>query len=335
MMTRSKLADVARLAGVDVSTASRVLRGEAAQRIRAETRERILESARQLDYSPNMLAQSLRSSRSLSLGLIVPQLDNPVFSSAIRGAERSASRRGYSLLIAHRESGSTDAIYHRLSHGNRADGLLVASLDDDGLLREELDAASVPFVLLNRQLPGSSYSVVLDSRAAATIAVDHLAELGHIRIAHLAGRPGGFNAGERLAGYRDGLARHGIAFDPALVAVAGYTAEGGAQAMTSLLAQKPTAVLGATLVTAAGAMAVLHDAGLQIPRDVSVIGLHDAPVATMLYPQLTSVRMPTEAMGEIACDLLIDLVTGKVPEPVKPLAPDGLVRRASTGPARR
>lgn len=332
---RPRLSDVARMAGVDISTASRVLRGETNQRIRTETRERILESARSLDYSPNTLAQGLRTSRSLSLGLIVPQLDNPVFSSAIRGAERSAANRGYSLLIAHRESGSTDAVYHRLSHGNRVDGLLVASLDDDSLLREELDSTRVPFVLLNRQLPGSPYCVVLNSRAAAAIAVDHLAELGHTRIAHLAGRPGGFNAGERLAGYRDGLQRRGIAFDPELVAVAGYTAEGGANAMLSILALKPTAVLGATLVTAAGAMAVLHDAGLQIPRDVSVIGLHDAPVATMLYPQLTSVRMPTELMGEIASDLLIDLVNGTVPEPVAPLAPDGLVRRASTGPAPR
>ncbi len=332
---RPRLSDVARLAGVDVSTASRVLRGEASQRIRPETRERILESARSLDYEPNTLAQGLRTSRTRTLGLIVPQLDNPVFASAIRGAEKSAARHGYSLLIAHRESGATDAVYQRLSHRNRVDGLLVASLDDDVLLKQELESTHAPFVLLNRRLPGSPYCVVLDSRAAAAIAVDHLAAQGHRRIAHLAGRPGGFNAGERLAGYRDGLARHGIAFDPALVAVAGYTAEGGAAAMRSLLKEKPTAVLGATLVTAAGAMAVLHEAGLQIPGDVSVVGLHDAAVATMLYPQLTTVQMPTERMGEIACDLLIDLVNGGTPQPVAPLPPDGLVLRASTGPAPR
>jgi LacI family transcriptional regulator len=332
---RSRLTDVARMAGVDVSTASRVLRGESTQRIREETRKRILESARTLDYSPNALAQGLRTSRSRTLGLIVPQLDNPVFSSAIYGAEKSAAKHGYSLLIAHREPGATDAVYHRLSHGNRADGLLVASLDDDGLLREELEATRTPFVLLNRQLPGSRYCVVLDSRAAAAIAVDHLAQMGHKRIAHLAGRPGGFNAGERLAGYRDGLKRHAIPFDPQLVAVAGYTAEGGAAAMRGLLAQKPTAVLGATLVTAAGAMAVLHEAGLQIPRDVSVMGLHDAPVATMLYPTLTTVKMPTDVMGELASDLLIDLLNGGAPQPIAPLPPDGLIARASTGPAPR
>lgn len=330
---RPKLTDVAKRAGVDISTASRVLRGEATQRIREETRNRILESARELAYAPNELARSLRTARTRTIGMVVPQLDNPVFSSAIKGVELSVRRLGYSLLISHREPGATDAVYQRLSHGNRVDGLLVASLDDDRLLREELEAARVPFVLMNRRLADAPYCVYLDSRAAAEIAIDHLVGLGHRRIAHLAGRPGGFNAGERLAGYRAALERHGIAFDPELVAVAGYTAEGGAAAMRSLLAARPTAVLGATLVTAAGAMAVLHEERLQIPADVSVIGLHDAPVATMLYPQLTTVRMPTERMGELASDLLVALAERRQPEPVAALPPDGLVLRASTGPA--
>lgn len=327
-----KLTDVAELAGVNISTVSRVLRGESTQRIREETRNRILESARALNYAPNELARSLRTARSKTFGIVVPQIDNPVFSAAIRGAEASARRHGYSLLIAHREPGATDSVYQRLSHGNRVDGLLVASLDDEQLLKRDLDATSVPFVLLNRKLSGAAHCIVLDGRAAAEIAVDHLVSLGHRRIAHLAGRSGGFNAGERLAGYRAALQRHGIAFDSGLVAVAGYTAEGGAAAMRSLLPRRPTAVLGATLVSAAGAMMVLHDAGLQIPADLSVMSLHDALVATMLYPQLTTVRMPTERMGELACDLLVALTERKRSKAPAPLPPDGLVIRASTGP---
>lgn len=328
---RSKLTDVARLAGVDISTVSRVLRGETSQRIREETRDRILKSARELDYAPNELARSLRTSKSKTFGLVVPQLDNPVFSAAIRGAEKSALRHGYSLLIAHREAGTTDSVYQRLAHSNRVDGLLVASLDDDADLRRELEAARVPYVLLNRKLSKAPYSVYLDSRAAAEIAIDHLVSLGHRRIAHLAGRPGGFNAAERIEGYRAALKRHGIAFDPALLATAGYTAEGGAEAMRSVLKARPTAVLGATLVTAAGAMAIIHEARLRIPEDISVIGLHDAPVATMLYPQLTTVRMPTEQMGEAATELLVALASKKKPKTIKALPPDGLVLRASTG----
>jgi LacI family transcriptional regulator len=332
-MARPTLSDVARLAGVDVSTASRVLRGEAAQRIREETRERIVQVARELDYRANALARGLRTARSSTLGIVVPQLDNPVFAAAIEGAEAAAAEHGFSLLIAHRAPGAVEAgAYRRLSEGNRVDGLLVASLDEDDVLLRELEATETDYVLLNRTLAGAAYSVVLDSRAASRIAIDHLAGLGHRRIAHLAGRPGGFNAAERETGYREGLAAHGIGFDPALVAVAGYTAEGGAQAMRQLLDAKPTAVLAATLVSAAGAMAVLHEAGLRIPQDISVISLHDAAVAAMLYPALTTVRMPTGRMGRLATELLVRLVRGETPDKVAPLPPEELVVRASTGP---
>lgn len=332
-MARVTLADVARVAGVDMSTASRVLRGEAAQRVREETRERILKVAGELNYRANPLARGLRTARTSTLGIVVPQLDNPVFASAIRGAEMAAAALGYSLLISHREPGATATTIAKISQTNRVDGLLVASLDDDEVLRTDLNAAQVPFVLMNRVLPGAPLSVVLDSRAAARKAVDHLVALGHRRIAHLAGREGGFNARQRLDGYRDGLAAAGISFDPALVAVAGYTAEGGAAAMSALLPQRPSAVLAATLVSAAGAMARLHEAGLRIPDDVSVVGLHDAPVAAMLYPALTCVAMPTEEMGRVAATALIRALNGEAPEPVAPLPPGALVVRASTGPA--
>lgn len=316
-----------------MSTASRVLRGDSAQRVREDTRDRILQVAQELAYRPNSLARGLRTARTDTLGIVVPQLDNPVFAAAIRGAEQAAAELGYSLLISHREPGSTATTIAKLSQTNRVDGLLVASLDDDEVLRSDLAAAQVPFVLMNRVLPGAPLSVVLDSRAAARKAVEHLAGLGHRRIAHLAGRPQGFNATQRLEGYRDGLAAAGLAYDEALVATAGYTAEGGARAMRELLPRKPTAVLAATLVSAAGAMAVLHETGLRIPEDVSVVGLHDAPVASLLYPSLTTVMMPTEEMGRVAATLLIRRLAGEHPTPVEPLPPGALIARASTGPA--
>ncbi|WP_341989739.1 LacI family DNA-binding transcriptional regulator [Azorhizobium sp. AG788] len=330
---RVTLADVARTAGVDMSTASRVLRGEATQRVREETRDRILKVAEELQYLANPLARGLRTARTSTIGIVVPQLDNPVFASAIRGAELAAARLGYSLLISHREPGATGTTIAKLSQTNRVDGLLVASLDDDEVLRTDLTAARVPYVLMNRVLPGAALSVVLDSRAAARLAVAHLAALGHRRIAHLAGREGGFNAKERWEGYRDGLKAAGIAYDASLVAVAGYTAEGGMWAMRALLPQRPTAVLAATLVSAAGAMTVLHEAGLRIPEDISVIGLHDAPVAGMLYPALTTVMMPTEEMGSVAATLLIRSLNGESPAAVAPLPPGALISRNSTGPA--
>lgn len=335
LASRATLADVARVAGVDMSTASRVLRGDSAQRVRDDTRDRILKVAEELAYRPNSLARGLRTARTDTLGIVVPQLDNPVFASAIRGAELAAAELGYSLLISHREPGATATTIAKLSQTNRVDGLLVASLDDDEVLRTDLAAARVPYVLMNRVLPGAPLSVVLDSRAAARKAVEHLVGLGHRRIAHLAGRDQGFNAAQRLEGYRDGLAAAGIAFDPALVATAGYTAEGGASAMRALLPQKPTAVLAATLVSAAGAMSVLHAEGWRIPQDISVVGLHDAPVASLLYPSLTTVMMPTEEMGRVAATLLVRSLAGEQPAPVAPLPPGALMPRASTGPVPR
>jgi LacI family transcriptional regulator len=336
LAARATIFDVAAAAGVDASTVSRVLRGERSQRVRAETRERIVEAAQRLDYRPNVIARSLRSAKTYSLGIVVPQLDNPVFAMAIEGAERAARQRGYSLLISRLEPGDPQSgLYERLSQLNRVDGLLVATLDEDRLLLDSLARARVPFVVLNRRVPGVANCVALDTRTAARQAIDHLAGLGHRRIGHLAGRLDGFNGSERLAGYRDGLDAHAIPWDPDLVASAGYTAPGGATAMAELLgrsAEPPTAVFAATLVSATGALSVLHARGIKVPGRVSVMALHDSLIAEMLHPPLTTVSLPAEAMGREGAIGLIDLIEGIRTEVGAILPPDGLVARDSTGP---
>ena len=331
--TRASLKDVALLAGVDVSTASRILSGKTGQRVSDETRVRILDAARTLDYRPNALARGLRTAKTFTLGLVVPQFDNPVFSLAIRGAEAVAARRGYSVLIAHRDPDRIEAgTYERLAGTHRVDGLLAASLDDDRNLIEDLNATGVPFVLMNRSV-GTAPSVALDTVNAARIGVEHLIGLGHRRIAHLAGRLEGFHGQARRAGDYGAREAAGLPADPALVEAAGYSVEGGAEAMRRLLKRcdpPPTAVLAATLVSATGAIGALHEAGIAIPREVSVIAIHDAPVAAMVYPALTTVQTPIEAMGETAADLLIDLIEGRIPAPPRLLPPMGLVLRQST-----
>jgi LacI family transcriptional regulator len=268
-----------------------------------------------------------------ALGIVVPQLDNPVFSSAIRGAEMAASALGYSLIISHRDPGrAVDGEYRRLTVGHRVDGLLVASLDEDRGLIGALEETGVPFVLMNRRI-GSAPAVALDSHEAARIGVDHLLELGHRRIAHLAGRLEGFNGQARLAGYQAALQSWGLPVDPDLVQPAGYTAEGGKLAVEALLARvrpRPTAILSATVVSAAGALAALHEAGLGIPADISIVAIHDAPIAAMVYPALTTVQTPTESMGARAVELLVALIGGEKPEFPPLLPPIGLIVRRST-----
>lgn len=332
---RVSLKDVAKLAGVDVSTASRILGGKPGQRISEEARLRILEAAKTLNYQPNALARALRTARTSTLGLVVPQFDNPVFSLAIRGAEATAARRGYSILIAHRDPERIETgTYERLAGTHRVDGLLVASLDDDRNLIRDLEATQIPFVLMNRSV-GTAPSVALDTESAARMGVEHLLALGHRRIAHIAGRLEGFNGQARLAGYYAALKAAGLTSDPALVEPAGYSVEGGAQAMRRLLARcapAPTAVLAATLVSATGAIAALHEAGISLPGQISVIAIHEAPIAAMVYPALTTVQTPLEAMGAAAAELLIDLIEGQKPEPFRLLPPSGLVVRKSTAP---
>ena len=334
LTSRPTLIDVASAAGVDVSTVSRVLSGNTSQRVSDETRERILACAKQLDYQPNIAARSLRVSRTFSLGIAVPQLDNPVFSQMIIGAERGARANGYSLLIAHIEEGGGDAdAYARLARANRVDGLLVTTLDDNSVVLKAAKQAKVPFVMLNRQVQGVRNSIRFDVALAARIAMDHLIGLGHRRIAHLSGQLNPSTGIGRFAGYRDALIAAGLPVDPALVAVSGYTIKGGADAMREILSRpgpRPTAVFPLTLLAATGAMMALHEHGIRVPQDMSVVTVHDGPIAEAMFPPLTTVRMPVEQMGYDGVVGLIELIRGERKVVDATLAPLELVVRGST-----
>ncbi|TDP74507.1 LacI family DNA-binding transcriptional regulator [Roseateles toxinivorans] len=328
------LADVAAAAEVDRSTASRVLNAGVGHRVGAATRERVLAAAKALGYEPNPLARGLRTARSYTLGIAVPQLENPVFPEIIFGAEIAARSRGYALLISHSDDAGGDAgHYAQMARVSRVDGLLVATLEHEVALLASLQQTSLPYVVLNRKLDGVGNYVVFDSFAAAKLATEHLIALGHRRIAHLAGRAEGYNGQRRLAGYRAALDAAGIAYDPALVITAGYTFEGGETGMRALIDSGAalTAVVAATVLTAAGAMKLLHARSIAIPTQVSVIAIHDAAIADMLHPQLTTVRLPLREMGSVATHGLIDLVEQKTEAIAHTLPLESLVLRASTG----
>ncbi|WP_353151516.1 LacI family DNA-binding transcriptional regulator [Pollutimonas bauzanensis] len=328
------LSDVAALAGVDVSTVSRVLGGNKNQRVREETRQRITAAAQTLNYQPNLSARGLRTSRMYSLGIAVPQLDNPVYYQIILGAERAAFERGYSLVIAHiEENAADDAAYARIVRTNRVDGLLVTTLDDNSAILRAVKHAGVPFILLNRKVKGVRNCFYFDSRAAARLATQHLIKLGHRRIAHLSGQVNPSTGLGRFAGYCDALQEAGIPFDPDLVAVSGYTVAGGAEAMKAILAKNqplPTAVFPLTLTAATGAMMVLHANRISVPEQMSVITVHDGPMAEVMFPQLTTVRLPVEQMGYEGAQALIDLIDGQRKEAKQQFDPIELILRSST-----
>ncbi|MEQ9490528.1 MAG: LacI family DNA-binding transcriptional regulator [Alphaproteobacteria bacterium] len=333
------ISDVAKEAGVSLAAVSRVMSGDKSFVVRDETRKRITDAAKKLRYKPNPVARGLRTSKTYSLGIIVPELDNPVHARIIIGAERAAAERGYSLLIAHRDIGMSEtAIYERLVRQNHVDGLIVATLQDEKVGVKTLNDLGNPYVLVNRKARGAKHHVVIDDRGGAQKAVEYLVTLGHHRIAHFSGSPKRYNSKCRLQGYKDGLQDSGLMFDEALVFEAGYTLQGGAAAARALLDAKvelPTAVFASTLFVAAGAMSVFRDTGIRIPADISVIGFNDGAIAEILAPPLTTVRTPLEKMGFEAATSLIDRIEGVATMGKQMLEESEIITRASTAKPKR
>jgi len=329
------LSDVAALAGVDASTVSRVLNGQARHRVASQTRERIMQAAQSLSYQPNVLARGLRMARTNSLCIVVPFLDSPVFTSIIEGAQGAARELGYSLLIAHiADNTAEDVTYERLGQILQVDGLLVSTVDEDSVTVQAVKRAKLPFVILNRQVAGVPGCISFDMRLATKMAMDHLIGLGHRRISHL-GAPPGKSSGTRMDGYREALDSAGIPFDPALVAISGYTVAGGAAAMGELLQRpgpRPTAVFPLTLAAALGAMMELRAKGIAVPQQMSIVTIHDSIGAKLMWPPLTTVRMPTRAVGELGVRSLVEMLNSGEPRPGSMLAPLQLMLRGSTAP---
>jgi LacI family transcriptional regulator len=330
------LSDVATVAKVDRSVVSRVVNGDPNLNVRPETRRRVQEAIERLGYRPNAAARSLRTARAYMFGLIIPDFANPVYAEIIKGAEQAAGRLGYGLMTASSgEVSSGRRHYLDLLAQNRVDGLLFAG-EESGHELERLRAAKVPWLLVNRRVKGSHRYVVLDDERASRLAVDHLAALGHRGIGHLAGPEEADTARRRYSGYVAAMRRAGLEVDRRHVAHAGYTPAGGAAAMRELLSapQPPTAVLVANAASAVGALHAAHAAGLAVPRDISVIAVHDMALAGHLVPALTTVRMPLKELGSRALDLLAhhdpdDEITEVVTEPVE------VVVRDSTAPPAR
>lgn len=302
------LNDVAMQAGVDRSVVSRVINNDPKLSVRPETRQRVRDIIEQLGYRPNVAARSLRTSRAYMFGLLVPDYANPVFAEIIKGAERAAGELGYGLMTAS-SAGVRLSLDHYLTllGQGRVDGLLLAG-EDSGHALAQLRASQVPWVLVNRTLEGSRY-VILDDERAGRMAVEHLISLGHRRIAHVAGPEQADTSRRRRAGYLAAMRTAGLWVEPDLMVCADYTPAGGAAALDRLLSapRPPTAVFVSNVASAVGALHAAHAAGLCVPRDLSLIAVHDMPLASHLVPGLTTIRMPLEELGRRALEMVAKL----------------------------
>lgn len=324
-----------RLAGVHPSTVARVLNDDPHQRVSAEVRQRILALASEQGYQPNHLARSLRTKRSAVVGALIPDIANPFFALLFRGIEDALAEREYSVILANTDDDRTrEARGVAMLRGRQVDGLILATARRCDPTIERLMAEHVPLVLVNRHTDVvTPFAVVPADYDGAGMAVAHLVELGHRRIAHIAGSGEMSTGATRRQGYLDALGRHGIAFDPALLVEGSFRDSGGYAAMRQLLAlpEPPTAVFAVNDLAAAGAIRAIRETGRDVPRDISLVGFNDLSTVASTSPNLTTVQLPLHMMGMAAARRLLARIMGER-DPSEPLTvPVTLIVRESSG----
>jgi len=332
---RASLADVARAAGTSKPIASRVLNTDPTLSVGAELRERVRAAAKELGYRPHAAARGLRRAETGALGMLLPTLTNPVYAHIVRGAFRRAAEHEFTVLFAEDTDGQ-EAVetFAQLVLAGRIDGLLVASARAGHPLLPLLDEYHVPHVFLNRAVPGSGRNVVMDDGAAAAAAVDHLAALGHRRIAHVSGPADIDPAVRRARGFRERAAELGLGAGP--VVEVDFLEADGAEALERLLEldERVTAVYASTVSQATGILNRAWRLGLRVPDDLSVIAHAEMPLADYLVPPLTTVHMPLGELGAAGVGALLEQIASGRTRDVVVSTPPQVVVRESTGPPR-
>lgn len=328
--------DVAEKAGVAPSTVSRILSKSPILRAKQETIDRVNRIAAEMNYRPDISARSLRTRQTFALTMYVPSVASPVFPEIIQGAEDACNEYGYSLFIGHLDEKSVEKRrYLDMINEGRVDGLLMATTLVEESVIEDLVDSRCSFFLINRRSTATRNYVAIDDTEGARMAVNHLVELGHEKIGFISG-PLRFDTSlRRFQGFRQGLHENGLDYHSAITVETdwlSYTA--GSESMKRILAEKkrPTAVFVSNLMSCVGAMSAVQNAGLRIPQDMSIIGFHDAPLAEVLVPAITVVKMPLYDMGHRGTVNLIRLIRGEPVDEPELLSPIDIIRRNSTAP---
>jgi DNA-binding LacI/PurR family transcriptional regulator len=311
---------VAELAGVSRTTVSFVLNDVPGVKITEETRQRVLQAARELNYYPTAAARSLASGKTHRIGLILGEGQERLAADAflpafLQGVTASVHRRGYLLVLQLAEDVPSHEAYARLIREQQVDGLILSGPRSDDPLLPQLAEERFPLILHGRPNGHDFPCVDVDNKASAYQATSHLIGLGHRRIGFISNAPLSYSgAQDRFAGYRQALTEHDLPLDPDLVGTAAFLPEAGCAAMEQLLAlqERPTAVFGASDVVALGAMNAIHSAGLCIPNDIAVVGFDDIFLAAHAHPPLTTIRVPAYGLGWTAAEVLIRRIEGDV-----------------------
>ena len=329
---RATLRDVARIAGVHPGTVSRALNPATEALVRDETVRRVRQVAEELGYRPNPLARGLKTNRSYTIGVIVPDIQNPLFPPIIRGLDDRLGQAGYTPLIANTDNDpDRERVDFEAMRTRAVDGFITATARLDHELLDEIAAVGVPLVLVNRRVEdGSLPSATADDRAGVRLAVEHLIELGHTRIAHLGGPQDVSTGHQRAEGFREAMEAAGL--DASLVrAGRAFTEPEGARLCEELIAagEPVTAIVAGNDLMALGCYDVFAARGIRCPDDISVVGFNDMPFVDRFAPPLTTVRIPHYEIGVAAAQLLLDLLAGEDGATEVVLPPELIARGSS------
>lgn len=334
------LRDVARKTGLSVTTVSRALNGF--DDVAEETRQMIRDTAVAMGYTPNLTARRLKTQRTDTIGFIIPtfapRFSDPFFSDFLAGVGNEAAAHHYDLLISTHAPQSEEEknAYRRAVNGGWVDGLIIIRTRKNDERIRFLTERSFPFVSFGRTTADFDYPFIdEDSYSGMYKMVQHLVELGHTQIGFITPPKGLMFANYRLLGFYQAMAFNSLSVKENWIIEGDLTQRGGAAAMAQLFDRAPslTAVIGGNDLMAIGAMNEARQRNLAIGRDISISGFDDVPTAAFTTPPLTTMRQPIYEIGQQTCAMLIDQLSGRVPESTNVLLTPTLVIRESTGPA--
>jgi len=328
--------DVAEELGVHHSTVSRALSPEKRSKISPEVVKKVESTAKRLGYFPNLLASSLKQNRSFAVGVLVPDLTNPLFPPIIRGIQDTLEPAGFTVITAntdHDEDKAFEAM--QIMQSRSIDGLIFATARRDDPTVEQCIRNETRFVLVNRKVDrDDTNAIIIDEDLGIRLVLDHLIELGHSRIAHIAGPQDASTGFERARSFSEYLRIRNLQHD--LIEYAEkFTVTEGQRAFNALRAKQDnfTAVVGGNDLLALGCIDAIREAGFAVPSDYSVTGYDDIPFLDRMSPALTTVSIPTYEMGAQAASMLLEAIGGTNKSPVILKMQPKMIVRDSTAAA--
>jgi LacI family transcriptional regulator len=325
------IVDVAFKARVSIATVSRVV-NKSLHKVNRTTRDRVLAAISELDYRPNALAKGLLMKKTMTIGIIIPDISNPYYAEIVRGIQDVADREGYAVTLHNTDSRQEGIIrYIYLLREKSADGIIFSGGIING--QETLSALKElrdKVVVIGRH-DVDFPAVMVDNIGGMTQAVRHLIAIGHRQIGFIGGPDGSTTALDRLAGFRDAMTRSGLTFAPRLVKKGTWNPESGYLLGTRLLKAKrrPTAIVAANDQMAFGAIKAAKELGLMVPEDLAVVGFDNIPLSSYFNPSLTTVEIPMHDLGAAAMGMLLNLIS-KEPFEKSKLFKTALLVRGST-----